>query len=53
VGGKAFSLFTMLPPIVVADIMEDNAGNIWFASEGKGVFCYNGNRLLISMGKKV
>ncbi len=46
VGGKAFSLFTMLPPIVVADIMEDNAGNIWFASEGKGVFRYNGTSVV-------
>jgi ligand-binding sensor domain-containing protein len=41
-GGKCFSLFTLLPPISVADILEDNTGNIWFASQDKGVFRYDG-----------
>ncbi len=40
-GGQCFSLFHLLPPISVKGIMEDNAGNIWFASQDNGVFCYD------------
>ncbi|MEL6923631.1 MAG: two-component regulator propeller domain-containing protein [Bacteroidota bacterium] len=39
-GGKCFTLFELLPPIHVRDIMEDRAGNIWFASGRAGVFRY-------------
>jgi ligand-binding sensor domain-containing protein len=41
-GEPCFSLFKLLPPINVADIMEDKNGNIWFASSDKGVFRYDG-----------
>ena len=41
-GEPCFSLFTLLPPINVAGIMEDKEGNIWFASSDNGVFKYNG-----------
>ncbi|HZV70854.1 MAG TPA: two-component regulator propeller domain-containing protein [Saprospiraceae bacterium] len=40
-GGKSFSLFQLLPPINVKDIMEDKSGNIWFASQDNGVFRYD------------
>jgi ligand-binding sensor domain-containing protein len=45
-GGKCFSLFTLLPVINVAGIMEDNTGNIWFASQDKGVFRFDGKAIL-------
>ncbi len=41
-GGKCFSLFQLLAPINVKDIMEDKTGNIWFASQDNGVFRYDG-----------
>jgi ligand-binding sensor domain-containing protein len=44
-GEQCFSLFPLFPfltPINVAGIMEDNNGNIWFASSDKGVFRYDG-----------
>ena len=44
-GGKCFSLFELLPPISVKGIMEDKAGNIWFASGDKGVFRYDGKTI--------
>lgn len=44
-GGKCFSLFHLLPPIKVKDIMEDKTGNIWFASEDNGVFRYDGKAI--------
>jgi len=44
-GGQCFSLFHLLPPINVKDIMEDNTGNIWFASQNKGVFRYDGKAI--------
>ena len=44
-GGKCFSLFHLLPPINVTDIMEDQTGNIWFASQDKGVFRYDGKEI--------
>ena len=44
-GGKCFSLFHLLPPINVMDIMEDHIGNIWFASQDKGVFRYDGKTI--------
>ncbi len=40
-GGQSFSLFRLLPPINVSGIMEDKAGNIWFASSNQGVFRYD------------
>ncbi|HYC84780.1 MAG TPA: two-component regulator propeller domain-containing protein [Chryseosolibacter sp.] len=40
-GGKCFSSFHLLPPITVRDIMEDNTGNIWFATKENGVFRYD------------
>ncbi len=47
-GGKSFSLFPLLPLINVTGIMEDHAGNIWFASSDKGVFRYNPSAYLDS-----
>lgn len=44
-GGKCFSLFDLLPPIKVKDIMEDKIGNIWFASQDNGVFRYDGKAI--------
>ena len=44
-GGQSFSLFQQLPPVNVAGIMEDKSGNIWFASEDKGVFRYDGKTI--------
>ena len=44
-GGQCFSLFDLLPPINVKDIMEDNLGNLWFASQDRGVFRYNGKAI--------
>ncbi len=45
-GGQCFSLFPLLPPINIADIMEDKNGNIWFASSNKGVFRYDGTSIV-------
>jgi ligand-binding sensor domain-containing protein len=45
-GGQSFSLFSLLPPINVAGIMEDKNGNIWFASSDKGVFRYDGKTIV-------
>ena len=44
-GGQCFSLFRLLPPINVKDIMEDKTGNIWFASQDNGVFRYDGKAI--------
>jgi len=44
-GGPSFSLFDLLPQINVRDIMEDKTGNIWFASQSKGVFRYDGKTI--------
>ncbi|MBK7338925.1 MAG: regulator [Saprospiraceae bacterium] len=41
-GEQCINLFPLLPSIDVAGIMEDNNGNIWFATSDKGVFRYNG-----------
>lgn len=41
----SFSPFDLLPAINVKDIMEDNTGNIWFASEDNGVFRYDGKSI--------
>lgn len=43
--GQSFSLFKELPAINVADIMQDKAGNIWFASSKNGVFRYDGKTI--------
>jgi ligand-binding sensor domain-containing protein len=45
-GGQCFSLFSLLPPMNVAGIMEDKDGNIWFASSNKGVFRYDGKTIV-------
>jgi ligand-binding sensor domain-containing protein len=50
-GGKCFSLFRLLPRINVGDIMEDKSGNIWFASQDKGVFRYDG-KVITSINRK-
>ncbi|MEM7375687.1 MAG: two-component regulator propeller domain-containing protein [Bacteroidota bacterium] len=44
-GGPCFSLFDLLPPIQLKGIMEDDTGHIWFATEEKGVFRYDGQRI--------
>lgn len=44
-GGKCFSLFDLLTPVNIKDIMEDKAGNIWFASQDNGVFRYDGKTI--------
>lgn len=43
-GGQCFSLFDLLPPIHVKDILEDNQGHLWFASEDQGVYRYETHR---------
>jgi ligand-binding sensor domain-containing protein len=45
-GNQSFSLFRQLPPMNVADIMEDKSGNMWFASSNKGVFRYDGKTVI-------
>lgn len=45
-GLPCFSLFPLLPPINVADLLEDKSGNIWFASSDKGVFRYDGKSIV-------
>ncbi len=40
--GQCFSRFHLLPPLNIKDIMEDNSGNLWFASQNNGVFRYDG-----------
>lgn len=52
IGGKCFSLFHLLPPIPITDIIEDNAGNIWFATQDKGVFCYDGKAVTNIIAKE-
>jgi len=44
-GGKAFSPFSLTPPVAIRDIMEDNTGNIWFATADNGVFRYDGREV--------
>lgn len=46
IGGQCFSLFPLLPPIQVKDIMEDKMGNIWIASQEQGVFRYDGKAMV-------
>jgi ligand-binding sensor domain-containing protein len=45
-GDKSFTFFDQLPPINVADIMEDINGTIWFASSDNGVFRYDGKKIV-------
>ncbi|HNV98676.1 MAG TPA: two-component regulator propeller domain-containing protein, partial [Chitinophagales bacterium] len=45
-GNICFSLFSLLPAIKVADIFEDNAGNIWFASADSGIYSFDGNTVI-------
>jgi ligand-binding sensor domain-containing protein len=47
-----FSLFHLPGSIKVKDIMEDKSGNIWFASEGKGVFRYDWKAIKNITGKE-
>jgi ligand-binding sensor domain-containing protein len=51
-GGKCFSLFHLLAPINVKDMMEDKTGNIWFASQDNGVFRYDGKAIKNITGKE-
>ncbi len=51
--GKCFSLFDLLPQIIVTDIMEDKGGNIWFASRGNGVFRYGPSAALRASEKVI
>ena len=48
----SFSLFQLLPPVKVKDIMEDKTGSIWFASEENGVFLYDGKAIKNITGKE-
>ena len=50
-GGQSFSLFRPLSDINVAGILEDRNGNIWFASQSKGVFRYDG-KTITPLGEK-
>lgn len=45
-GKPCFALFTLLPPLNVTGLMEDQAGNIWFASSDQGAFRYNGKKMV-------
>jgi len=40
-GAPCFSRFDILPSFHVKDIMEDHDGNIWFASQDRGVFRFD------------
>lgn len=40
-----FSFFQLAGSIKVKDIMEDRTGNIWFATEDKGIFRYDGKSI--------
>lgn len=44
-GGQCFLEFDLLPPINVKDILEDQTGNLWFASQEQGVFRYDGETI--------
>jgi ligand-binding sensor domain-containing protein len=50
-GGHCFSQFPLLSAMHVAGIMEDNGGNIWFATTDKGVFRYDG-KLMVNFNEK-
>lgn len=50
-GNPCFSLFPLLQPINIADIMEDSNGTIWFASSNKGVFRYDG-KTVVNLNEK-
>ncbi|ESU18883.1 two component regulator propeller domain-containing protein [Flavobacterium cauense R2A-7] len=43
---KCFSLFPLLASIKIRDIMEDKAGNIWFASQDNGVYRFDGKTII-------
>ena len=46
-GGKpCFLLFPLLQSVHIAGIMEDQKGNIWFASSDQGVFRYDGKAMV-------
>jgi ligand-binding sensor domain-containing protein len=45
-GRPCFSVFPLLGAINIAGMMEDKAGNIWFASSDKGVFRYDGKTMV-------
>ncbi len=50
-GTPCFSLFPLLASVNIAGIMEDNNGNIWFASSDEGVFRYDG-KTIANIGEK-
>ena len=52
-GEPSFSLFQQLPPVNITSIMEDQSGNIWFASAANGVFRYDPSASLTAGGKTI
>lgn len=44
-GSPCFSLFPLLPPHNIKDIMQDSKGNMWIATEAHGVFRYDGKEI--------
>lgn len=51
-GQPCFSLFTLLPPVNVAGLMEDRDGNIWVATSDQGVYRYDGKKVSSFNAKK-
>lgn len=41
--GETFARFPGIGDVGVNSMIEDKAGNIWFATNGKGVYCYDGS----------
>ncbi len=46
IGAPSFFLFQKLDRILVSGIMEDQSGNIWFATPHNGVFRYGGDTIV-------
>ena len=44
-GSQSFSLFSLLPPVNISGIMEDQSGHIWFATSNSGVYRYDGKTI--------
>lgn len=51
-GEKCFSLFKQMATATIKDIVEDTAGNIWFATQNKGVFRFDGKAVENVSAKK-
>lgn len=43
--GKGFTMFPSLPAISFTNMLQDNTGNIWFASADSGVYRFDGNKI--------